>query len=85
METTFIITPHVINTINSLPIDERIAITAALAGEIILGTDPTPTLSPVQEIIFSMIKQYVRRDTERFAAHGYINIIAGQHHDYPAF
>ena len=79
METTFIITPHVINTINSLPIDERIAITAAL------GTDPTPTLSPVQEIIFSMIKQYVRRDTERFAANGYINRIAGQHQDYPAF
>ena len=78
METTFIITPHVINTINSLPVEERIAITAALAGEMILGTDST-------EIIFSMIRQYVRRDTERFASTlGHANRNAGQYQDHPA-
>ncbi len=84
METTYVITPHVINTINSLPVEERIAITAALAGEIILGTESTSTLTPVQEIIFSMIRQYVRRDTERFAADRHIILNAGQHHDHPA-
>lgn len=85
MGTTFIITPHVINTINSLPVEERIAITAALAGEMILGTDSTSSLTPVQEIIFSMIRQYVRRDTERFASTlGHANRNAGQYQDHPA-
>ena len=85
MGTTFIITPHVINTINSLPVEERIAITAALAGVMMLGTDSTSSISQVQEIIFSMIRQYVRRDTERFAdTLGHANRNAGQYQDHPA-
>ncbi len=55
MESSFVITPHVINTINSLPMEERLAITAALAGEMILGADSRTTLTPVQEMIYSMI------------------------------
>ncbi len=33
METTFVISPRVINTINSLPVEERLAVTSALAAE----------------------------------------------------
>lgn len=65
METSIVITQHVINTINSLPMEERLAITAALAGEMILGADSSKALTPTQEMIFAMIKSYVKRDTER--------------------
>lgn len=62
---TIVITPHVINTINSLPEEERLAIAVAMTGEMILGADASKSLTPTQEIIYAMIKQYVRRDTER--------------------
>lgn len=67
METTFVISPRVINTINSLPVEERLAVTSALAAELILGAESTgdTSLTPMQEVIYSMIKMYVRRDTER--------------------
>lgn len=65
MGSAIVITPNVINTINSLPVDERLAITAALAGELFLGKEAASTLTPVQAMIFSMIKDYVSRDTER--------------------
>lgn len=65
MGTAIVITPNVINTINALPVEERLAITAALASELILGKESASSLTPVQAMIFSMIKNYVTRDTER--------------------
>lgn len=65
MGNTIVISKHVINTINALPEEERLAVTAALAGELILGADSTAALTPVQEMIYGMIRQYVRRDTEK--------------------
>ena len=59
MGTSIVITPHVINTINSLPMEERLAVTAALAGEMILGGKAEKDLTPMQEMIFSLIKSYV--------------------------
>ena len=38
METAFVITPHVINTLNALPEQERVAVASALAVELLLGT-----------------------------------------------
>lgn len=67
MEATFVITPNVINTINSLPLEERVAMVSALAGELILGaTRAEGELTPMQEVMYSMIRGYVRRDTARF-------------------
>ena len=66
MKTAFVITPHVINTINSLSAEERVAITSALAVEMILGAEAAHSLSPMQSVIYAMIKQYVHRDTARF-------------------
>ncbi len=60
-----VITPHVVNTINSLPEQERSAISSALANEFILGRDPNESLTPVQAMLYSMISFYVRRDTRR--------------------
>ncbi len=65
MGKTIVITPNVINTINALPTEERLAITAALASELILGKESASSLTPVQAMVFSMIKDYVDRDTER--------------------
>lgn len=63
---SILITPHVINTINALPLNERIAITSALAGELILGQDPRNDLSPLQEMIYSIIRFYVKQDTVKY-------------------
>lgn len=63
---SILITPHVINTINALPLDERIAITSALAGELILGQDPRKDLSPLQEMIYSIIRFYIKQDTVKY-------------------
>lgn len=73
MGTTFVISPRVINTINSLPVEERLAVTSALAAELILGAESAgdASLTPMQEVIYSMIKMYVRRDTERMQRCGF--------------
>ena len=39
MAKSFFITSHVIDTINALPADERVAVTTALAAELILGVE----------------------------------------------
>lgn len=65
MEKAFVISDHVINTINALPAEERIAVTTALAAEMILGADTRGQLTPMQEVLYSMIRQYVERDTIR--------------------
>jgi len=65
METAFVITPHVINTINSLPQEERLAVTSALAMEMILGVEAKNGLTPMEKMLYAMIKSYVNHDTER--------------------
>lgn len=62
-KSAFVISSHVINTINSLPEEERLAITTALAAEMILGINPCGQLSPMQEVLYTMIRQYIRKDT----------------------
>lgn len=65
MDRSIIITPHVINTLKSLPAEERVAITNALAEDMILGDDVTD-LSPYQQMIYSIIRFYVERDTAKY-------------------
>lgn len=61
----FIISPRVVNTINSLPVADREPISRALSREFILGEDPEQTLTPVQCMVYAMIRFYVNQDTER--------------------
>lgn len=65
MTTSFIISPRVINTINSMTPDDRSVISQALGMEYILGEDPDEILSPMQKVIYAIIRFYVRQDTER--------------------
>lgn len=68
MKPAVVITPHVINTLNALPPEERAAITSALAADLLLGEKIVDaTLTPMQKIIYTMIRSYVRRDTVRFS------------------
>lgn len=65
METSVIISPRVINTINSLSAADRGPISNALSMEFILGQDPGKTLTPMQNMVYAIIRYYVRQDTWR--------------------
>lgn len=65
MSTPVYISPRVIDTVTSLPVEDRIPISNALSMEFILGIDPSDTLTPMQGMLYAMIKFYVTQDTER--------------------
>ena len=46
MNSNIVLSRYVINTINSLPEEERLSIASALAGEMILGAKLTNELNP---------------------------------------
>lgn len=66
MEKSIVISSHVINTINALPIEERNAITQALASDMILGSNSCHTLSPIQEMLYLVIRFYIQKDSIRY-------------------
>lgn len=68
MSSSIVISKHVIETIKSLPAEDRNVISNALAAELLLGEDPEKTMAPFQAMVYSMIRYYVKRDTERSAA-----------------
>lgn len=68
MNQSFVLTPHVLNTINALPTEERVAIASAIAGEIILGASIEGTLTAQQSMLYAIIRDYIRRDTARLLA-----------------
>ena len=68
MNAPFIITQRVINTIKSLRPADREPITKALSMEFILGENPESTLTPIQNVIYAMIRFYVQQDAERSEA-----------------
>ncbi|MCM1520997.1 MAG: hypothetical protein NC098_09445 [Lachnoclostridium sp.] len=63
MKATFTISPRVINTITSLPAEDRDVITTALARELILGQEVDSQLSPMQAIVYAIVKHYVKQDS----------------------
>lgn len=68
MATPFVITPRVIDTINSLQPDDRTPISKALSMEFILGQNPEEILTRQQSIIYAVIRFYVTQDTKRHSA-----------------
>lgn len=63
---SILISPRVINTINSLPEEERIAVVSAFVGEMIMGVDVEDSLTPTQTMLYAVIKSYVQRDTLQY-------------------
>lgn len=68
MNGTIVINGDVINTINSLPVEDRRAISEAIAGEMICGCNVEESLNSMQRIIFTIIRGSVKRSTEAYMA-----------------
>lgn len=65
MANSFFISVRVIDTVNSLPVSDRLPISNALTTEFLLGGDPNEGLTPIQAMLYAMIRHYVVQDTER--------------------
>ena len=63
MKSNIVLSRYVINTINSLPENERLSIASALAGEMILGAKLTNELNPREEMLYSVIRNFIMRDS----------------------
>ena len=66
MKSNIVLSRYVINTINSLPENERLSIASALAGEMILGAKLTNELNPQEEMIYSVIRNFIMRDSHEY-------------------
>lgn len=73
MNSNIVLSRYVINTINSLPEEERLSIASALAGEMILGAKLTNELNPQEEMIYTVIRNFIMRDS-----HDYNKAMAGK-------
>lgn len=60
-----IFTPRLLRTVRALPPAEREVISNALTREFILGEDPASSLTPIQGIMYTMIRFYVKQDIAR--------------------
>lgn len=61
---SIIISPRVINTINALPESDRGPVATALAEEWILRSRRQGVLTPLQEMVYLMIRSYIIRDNK---------------------
>ena len=66
MNSNIVLSRYVINTINSLPEEERLSIASALAGEMILGAKLTNELNPQEEMIYTVIRNFIMRDSHEY-------------------
>ena len=66
MKSNIVLSRYVINTINSLPENERLSIASALAGEMILGAKLTNDLNPQEEMLYSVIRNFIMRDSHEY-------------------
>ena len=64
-DSSIIISPRVIRTLQGLPASERSIVSTAVAQYLFLGIDPKDTLSPYHNMIVAFILDSVRRDTHR--------------------
>ena len=58
---------RVLDTINSLPMDDRSTMAAALTSEFILGVDVADSLNGIQKMVYSILRHYVQQDMRRIA------------------
>lgn len=70
MANNFFLSSRVIKTVRSLPFEDRYPISNALKTEFVLGADPYVNLTPVQGMLYAMIRFYVIQDSERNMRYG---------------
>lgn len=68
MNKSILLTPHVLNTINALPTEQRISIATAIAGELILGANIDNSLSGTDGMVYAIIRDYIMRDSAKALA-----------------
>lgn len=66
MNQTIVITPNVINTLRALPIEERMSVASALAGEMLLGAGVCNDLNPEEDMIYQILRFYVNQASARY-------------------
>ena len=67
MQQSIVISSHVINTIKSLPIEERRSVVNAIAEELFMDdSNSSQSLSPTEEMICTIIRFYVKQDSTKF-------------------
>ncbi len=66
MNNSIVISPRVLSTINALPDGEKRAIFGAFISDNITKTEREITLSPLQEMVYAMISDYIQRDTAQY-------------------
>lgn len=68
MNRTIVLPANVLDTLRALPYNERVAVASALAGDVLLGLETHVGLAPVEDMIYSILRFYVRQASERYAA-----------------
>lgn len=61
-----VITPNVINTLRALPMEDRLNIASALAGEMLLGVGVATDLDPEQGLVYAILRNYVEQASARY-------------------
>ncbi|MEF9923279.1 MAG: hypothetical protein RR061_00075 [Muribaculaceae bacterium] len=67
MNSSIVISENVINTISSLQPDEQKAVFNAFACDKILKVKRDFELSPLQEILYAIVCDYIKRDSLRYS------------------
>lgn len=63
-----VITPNVINTLRALPLEERLNVASALAGEMLLGAGVATELGPDEGLVYAILRNYVEQASARYNA-----------------
>lgn len=66
MASPVLFSSRVIADIQALPEQDRIAVASAIAAKTLLGIDPKDSLSPLGNIVYTMIQNTITRDTARY-------------------
>lgn len=67
MNNAIVITSQVLNTLRSLPYEERLNVASALSTEMLLGLGPCSDLSPNENIVYQMLRCFVQRASQNYA------------------
>lgn len=65
--TAIVITQNVLNTLRSLPYEDRLNVASALAGEMLLGAGRATDLEPQQALVYDILRNYVQQASERYS------------------
>ncbi len=66
MENAVVITPRVISRMSNMSIDDQKAVMETLICEEILKTERPKRLSPMQELVYLFMRDYIKRDSQRY-------------------